>query len=193
MTDISLATSVAASSAFNEALPDSPTSGSPYELLRREGWIKVTKTLDIDGVGGTGSDLFTVAGNVEAVIFGEFTDATDTGSLTAVSLELSDGEEQIPITAAVGTTLSNATVGSWVGRTALAASNLTFTNAEAAAVAEAGENSKSVLYPILLTAQNGGSTKIRLNWTGAAPTDCTILFTVFYNTLSASGGAISAA
>ena len=193
MPDITLTTTASVTQALDTALPSSPVSGSPYDLMQREGWIEVTKTLDIDGVGGTGSNLFTLDGNCEAVIFGEFTDATNTGALTAVSLELTDGTEHLPITSAAGTDLSDSVTGSWIGRTETAASAITFANSETAVVSEGTGNAKSVLYPILLTSQNGGTTYIALNWTGAAPTDCTILFTVYYNSLSASGGVISAA
>lgn len=159
-------------------LPADIVLNSPYCQLHRSAGYLATKTQAIAGFAGAQNfNLFQVTGTIELRgIWGVFTNVTNVATLNAASWALWDGTAAVPITAAAGTAIGGASLGSTISKKALAATALQFDNASAGRYSEAAFNRAFV--GGLITQKAATNTYIRFTVTTDANTNCAIRFWV---------------
>lgn len=158
------------------------------ELSLQRGGFLVTKTLTCDGNGAQNDNIFVVTGSVEVLaLFGECTEATDATTLDAASFDVYDGTDVAELTDSTGVDLSAITVGSIIGKTAVAANTITYLPNGIAAVLDGAANTSTVFCPFVAVQKTGENTYIRFNFTGDNDTDVDIKFSLRYVPISADG------
>lgn len=160
--------------AFNIPAPNSVNPGSPYQILQQ---IRNAEPIEfsvenkpVSGAGAQSVELFTIIGSV--IIFGlggDFTDVTDTTTVSGCYYDLWDGTLSVPINdSATPTDCSGATLSSKVMTVGDETADLGFNLSD-----QVRKINLATPYgpAILVTQKQGASTKIRFNFTGDANTD----------------------
>lgn len=113
-------------------------------------------------------------------------------NVTATYFRINDQTAQADITLSTGTTLSSAAAGTFLGKTALAASALTVKTATAGKIGEPGTVNQSFFQEFELQAKPAANTDIEFVYTTTnTPTSGVIQFFIQYMPLSANGGLVA--
>lgn len=151
--------------------------------------IVVSKSLTLSASNTTANPpIFTITGTVLVnALWGVVTTVLGANN-TAASFRINDQTAQVALTAAAGTTLSAAPVGSVIIKSALAATALTLKSSAAGAVLEAGAANETVFSPVMITKKTGAVTQIEFKYTTTdTPTSGVIQFFCGFIPLSADG------
>lgn len=131
--------------------------------------------------------IFRVTGSVRFIkVFGVVTTVLSS-NITGAYLRMNDQTAQADITlSTVGTVLSTAAVGSWLGKTALAATLLTAKNASAGQLAEPTASELPIYSEFQVIKKNGANTDIEFVYsTTNTPASGAIQFFVEWQAISA--------
>jgi len=179
---------------LNTAKSTSITMNSPYDYMAHRKGIKVQKIgHTLNGNGAQNDNIFTITGAVEVVaLWAECTEATNATTCTTTYFDLYDGAAALEITDNGGTDCSAITVGSLIGKTAVATTALTKLANSAGVFLDGAANTATVFCPFAVVKKTGQTTYIRFNFTGDASTDIDMTFNIRYIPLSSDGVIASA-
>lgn len=178
----------AALTALNTPLTDAPSMGSVNDFAHRGSGFKADKPITLNVNNGTQSlNCFQVIGTVEIKkLYAFITDATSLANCTAAFFETDDGAAQVALTLNDGV-LSGMGVGTFIAKTATAASTMSIANNAAGAIVDAGFSSFAITQK---TTQN---TYIRFTYTSTdAPVNAQMMVFCEYVSMGADGDLIAA-
>lgn len=134
--------------------------------ITNEGFTSVTSST-LSASNTTASNIiFRLTGSVQVLALYGVVTTVLSSNITAAHYRLNDQTAQPVISAASGTTLSSAAVGSVIVRKALAATALTFIDSAAARISESSAVSLGYYSPFILAQKTGGiQTDIEFTYT----------------------------
>ncbi len=148
---------------------------------------QTSKTLSANNTSAN-PPIFRVTGSIWVLkLYGVVTTVLGSNN-TAASFRLNDQTAQIALTAAAGTTLSAAPVGSMILKDSLAATALTLKSSAAGAVDEPAAANQPLFQEFAITKKTGANTDIEFRYTTTnTPTSGVIQFFLEWVPLSADG------
>lgn len=159
-------------------VPAGLQSNSGWDCLHRMGGVLTQKNLLVNPGGAAAQtyNLFTFTSTIELVsLYGIFIDVTNVVTASVVSFDVNDAVNTVVLTAAAGVNCSAAALGSFVGKTGLAAVAATFLNASQIRMNELALSTQ--FQGCVLTAKQAVATNyIRFKVTTDVNTNCRLMF-----------------
>lgn len=170
--------------------PNSP-SAADLQYQNLNGFVQTTKTL-VGNNATVAVPLFRVTGTVYILRIWAIVTTVLGANVTAGYLRLNDQTAPADITLAAGSTLSAAAAGTFLAKTALAASAITVKTATAGKVGEAGTADQPFFQEFTVQKKPAANTDIEFVYsTTDTPTSGAIQFMAEYRPISADGALVA--
>jgi len=186
-------------SGFNAAVPGSPTTNSPYDILINNIGKTANKSLTLNVNNGSQQlNCFDVTGQIWLhSLFGVLSDATVLTNLTGAHFDFWDGAVGVDLTeSATGAVMSGFSAGSVFAKTGVQADVMSTGNSDQVRVIEpitGGKEGNSPFYGCLLSGKGGATSYVRFNYTSTdAPINAIAQIVAVYTPYPNSSFAASA-